>query len=337
MVTRALGQHEILWMKGIYAIGEALNMPYIALNLSHYVNGVARKHGEVSRLMYAVSDIDSITNGVHAVTWTSKPFQELFDRYTPAWRENNFSLRHALNIPRQAIWDAHVIAKSQLFEIVKQQTGAEMDPMVLTLGFARRITGYKRPALLLQDIPRLKDISSRVGRLQVIYAGKAHPRDDGGKQIIQRITRARQELGDVVRLVFLPNYNVELGRALSAGVDVWLNTPEPPLEASGTSGMKAALNGVPSFSILDGWWIEGCIEGITGWAIGDDSRASSAPADISAHAGLLYEKLEKVVVPTFYQDRARFMNIMIHCIALNGSFFNTQRMILEYVSKAYLP
>ena len=228
MVTRALGQHEILWMKGIYAIGEALNMPYIALNLSHYVNGVARKHGEVSRLMYAVSDIDSITNGVHAVTWTSKPFQELFDRYTPAWRENNFSLRHALNIPRQAIWDAHVIAKSQLFEIVKQQTGAEMDPMVLTLGFARRITGYKRPALLLQDIPRLKDISSRVGRLQVIYAGKAHPRDDGGKQIIQRITRAQQELGDVVRLVFSAQLQCGTGsRSLSGSGRLAQHTRTP--------------------------------------------------------------------------------------------------------------
>src|SRR5207247_8061847 len=155
-----------------------------------------------------------------------------------------------------------------LLEHIKQLTGADLNPDTLTLGFARRAATYKRADLLIQDIPRLKDIAAKNGNLQIIYAGKAHPHDQSGKELIQRIVQAHSALEPEVKLVYLENYDIQMGRLLTAGVDVWLNTPQPPLEASGTSGMKAALNGVPSLSILDGWWIEGCIEGVSGWAIG---------------------------------------------------------------------
>jgi glycogen phosphorylase len=206
----------------------------------------------------------------------------------------------------------------------------------LTIGFARRAATYKRSGLLFHDIERLKRIISKVGRIQVVYAGKAHPQDQGGKELIRRVFQAKEALKDQIKVVYLANYDWELARLMTAGADVWLNTPLSPLEASGTSGMKAAINGVPSLSILDGWWIEGCIEGVTGWAIGERTEISTeTPEQSERDAALLFEKLERVVIPTFYRDRNRFLDIMRHAIALNGSFFNTQRMVLQYVLKAY--
>lgn len=335
MVTDVLGDHRVLAMGNIICCDGVLNMTYLALNLSHYVNGVAKKHGEVSRHMFASYIIDSITNGVHAGTWASDPFRGLFDRYIPGWREDNFSLRYALSIPRQEVWNAHMAAKRELIEYVNRETNAGMDLDVLTLGFARRAATYKRADLLLSQPDRLRAIARDRGPLQIVYAGKSHPRDEEGKKIIQRIYQARWALRDAIRIAYLPNYDMTLGRLVTSGVDVWLNTPQRPMEASGTSGMKAALNGVPSLSVLDGWWIEGCIEGITGWAVGQDGRAPEAPVDSAADAACLYDKLENVVVPMFYKDRERFLNVMAHAIALNGSFFNTQRMIQQYVLKAY--
>jgi starch phosphorylase len=335
MVNRVLGQHEVLEMEDLYSFEGILNMTYLALNLSHYINGVAKKHGEVSQLMFAPYKIDSITNGVHAAAWTSKPFQDLFDRHIPGWREDNFSLRYALSISRQEVWDAHIRNKNELIDCVNHEAGVGLDPAVLTLGFARRAAAYKRADLLFQDIDRLKKIASAAGRIQVVYSGKAHPRDQQGKELIKRVFQARESLKDQVPVVYLANYGIRLGAMITSGVDVWLNTPEPPHEASGTSGMKAALNGVPSLSILDGWWIEGCIEGITGWAIGGDARTTGQSDDRNKDATSLYQKLADVVVPTFYRERDRFIDIMLHCIALNGSFFNTQRMLLQYISKAY--
>jgi len=182
----------------------------------------------------------------------------------------------------------------------------------------------------------LKHIAANVGRFQIIYAGKAHPHDEGGKEVIKRIFQAGNSLKTHVKVAYLANYDWHLAQLMTAGVDVWLNTPQPPLEASGTSGMKAALNGVPSLSILDGWWIEGCIEGVTGWAIGELPNSATVSEDQSPRdAASLYDKLERVVVPLFYRDRERFIDVMRHAIALNGSFFNTQRMVLQYVTKAY--
>ena len=242
-------------------------------------------------------------------------------------------LRYTLNIPPKEIWNAHQQAKCQLLDRVNRETETVMDADVLTLGFARRVTSYKRADLLFHDIERLKAIAARTGKFQVVYAGKAHPHDQEGKELIQRIWRARDALQGQVNIAYLANYDWELGQLMTAGVDVWLNTPNPPMEASGTSGMKAALNGVPSLSILDGWWFEGCIEGTTGWAI--DSTAPVAGDRTPHDAASLYDKLEKVVLPLYYQNRNGLLNIMRHTIALNGSFFNTQRMLLQYVEKVY--
>jgi starch phosphorylase len=315
--------------------GTTLNMTFLALNLSHYVNGVAKRHGEVSRLMFAGYHIDAITNGVHAATWACPPFQELFDRHVPGWRQDNFALRSALSIPKDEVWEAHRKAKQKLISYTNRETNAGMDKEHLTIGFARRAASYKRADLLFSDLGRLRNITAQVGPLQIIYAGKAHPHDQGGKELIQKIFKARDALRPDVRVAYLENYDMELAQDLTAGVDVWLNTPERLLEASGTSGMKAALNGVPSLSILDGWWIEGNIEGKTGWAIGGDERGVEGKSDWAQDAASLYDKLEHVVLPKFYQDLPGFLDIMVHAIALNGSFFNTHRMVQQYVLNAY--
>ena len=334
LATRVLMRKELSEMQDIFCFDGLVNMTGLGLNLSSYVNGVAKRHAQVTRLMFAEYSIDSITNGVHVPTWTSDAFAAVFDRYIPGWREDSFSLRYALGIPHQEIWEAHGQAKRRFIEYVNGETQGGLREDVLTLGFARRAAAYKRADLLLHDIGRLKAIARSAGEFQVVYAGKAHPRDDEGKEQIKRVFQAREALREHVNIVYLADYNWELGALMTAGVDVWLNTPHPPMEASGTSGMKAALNGVPSLSVLDGWWIEGCIEGRTGWAIDPgvvDNDNRTAP-----DAAALYDKLEKVVIPLYYGNREGFIDVMVYAIALNGSFFNTHRMVLEYVSKAYL-
>ena len=318
--------------------GASLNMTQLALSLSTYVNGVAKQHGETSRQMFPEARIEAITNGVHAGTWTSPAFQQLFDRYIPSWREDNYSLRSALGLPAEEVWAAHLIAKHDLLEMVREKTGLQFDPEAFTIGFARRATGYKRADLILADLDRLRQIVKNAGSFQIIYAGKAHPNDGGGKDIIRRIFQAKRALRRTVPVVFLDDYNLELGGKMTSGVDLWLNTPQFPLEASGTSGMKAALNGVPSLSILDGWWVEGHIEGVTGWCIGESRRsaAGSAATDNAAEAEALYNQLEGVILPMYYNDRAKFLAVMQHAIAINGSFFNTQRMVQQYITDAYL-
>ena len=336
MARRVLGQREDFFaLEGVIHNDDSLNMTRLALNLSRYVNGVARKHGEATRLIFTGYSINSITNGVHAATWVSEPFQKLFDNYIPIWKQDNFSLRYALSIPKQEIWDAHMQAKKKLLEHVSKQTGVLMDENILTIGFARRAATYKRADLLFQDIERLKRISSQVGKIQVIYAGKAHPRDYEAKKLIQRIFHAKQTLNGDIKLVYLEDYNMTIGVMITSGVDIWLNTPEPPMEASGTSGMKAALNGVPNLSVLDGWWIEGNIEGVTGWSIGEVVIGNGENRDHSLDAASLYDKLEQTIVPLFYTNRDQFISMMSHSIAINGSFFNTHRMMQEYVLNAY--
>jgi starch phosphorylase len=334
-VKKLLNSHPCLQVSDLITHDGALNMTYLALTLSHYVNGVAKKHGEVSSHMYAPYRIDSITNGVHVTTWTSPPFRDLFDKHIPGWREDNFNLRYSLSIPGQEIWEAHQQAKRRLIHYINRETNKGMDIDVLTLGFARRAATYKRADLLLSDIERLKNVYAKAGAFQIVYAGKAHPKDQQGKELIQRIFKAIHALNSDVKVAYLENYDIELGKLLTSGVDVWVNTPMPPMEASGTSGMKAAMNGVPSLSILDGWWIEGCIEGITGWAIGRDSHDIDAQRDTGKDAAELMDKLEKTIIPLYYQQPEQFRCIMSHCIALNGSFFNTQRMVQQYVLKAY--
>ena len=319
--------------------GASLNMTYLALSLSNYVNGVAKLHGQVSRRMFPNVPIEAITNGVHAATWTAPSFRDLFDRYIASWRQDNYTLRGALGLPPEEVWTAHLLAKHDLFEVVRKKTGLRLDPEAFTIGFARRATGYKRADLILSDLDRLRQIAKNVGPFQIVYAGKAHPRDAGGKEIIKRIYKAKKALKKAVTIVFLDDYNMDLGGKLTAGGDLWLNTPQYPLEASGTSGMKAALNGVPSLSILDGWWVEGHIEGITGWSIGHPHRGEpgpETPVDNAEDAESLYSKLESVILPMFYEDRNRYLSVMQHSIAINGSFFNTQRMVQQYITDAYL-
>jgi starch phosphorylase len=340
MVSQVLGRRDIGKMKDVLCCDGLLNMTFLAMNLSHYINGVAKRHGEISRHMFAGYHIDSITNGVDAGWWVSPEFAVLFDRHIPGWRQDNFSLRYALSCSNDQVWNAHQLAKYRLIEYTNSQSNAGMDVDVLTIGFARRFAPYKRADLIFDDANRLRRLSRDAGRIQLVFAGKAHPQDNDGKKLIQHVIQTGRALAPDVSVAFLPNYDVGLARLLTAGVDVWLNTPEPPMEASGTSGMKAALNGVPSLSILDGWWIEGCIEGITGWAIGTDGAGppqseAQRTHDRQTDAAALYSQLENAVIPMFYRDRSRFIDMMRHTIALNGSFFNTQRMMQQYVLKAY--
>ncbi len=315
----------------------ALNMTELALQGSRFVNGVAMRHGEVSQGMFPGYPIRSITNGVHAPTWASPPFRELFDRHLTHWRSNPFSLRGITAVDAAEIEEAHVAAKLLLIDMVRERTGQRLRPDVLTLGFGRRATAYKRATLLLSDPQRLARIAHSVGPLQIVFGGKAHPADEEGRGIIRAIHAAADRAARDVRIVFLPDYDWEVAGCLVAGCDVWLNTPIPPLEASGTSGMKAALNGVPSLSVLDGWWVEGCREGVTGWAIGEDGdgqRLDPVERD-RLHAESLYDKLERVVAASFYYEPDRFSVIRRDTIALNGSHFNTHRMVLEYLFEAY--
>ncbi len=332
---------------------DRLNLTHLGLTFSGYINGVSERHGEVSRRMFAGHAIDSITNGVHAATWTSPPIRGLLDRHIPGWREDNFSLRHARGIPLAEIAAAHGEAKERLVRIASARGNAGFDGDVLTIGYARRATAYKRPDLLLSDVERLRRIAREAGTIQVVYAGKAHPRDGAGKDLIVKVHEAIRALREGggggaagVRMVYLENYDMELAQVMTAGVDLWLNTPQPPMEASGTSGMKAAMNAVPSLSVLDGWWVEGCIEGVTGWAIGEGSPTAqtsvggtddgeSVKEDRSGDAASLYEKLERVIVPLYYKEREKYLAVMRHALSINGSFFNTQRMVQEYVVKAY--
>jgi starch phosphorylase len=327
------------WWAILKACGveETLNLTQLALRGSLYVNGVAMKHGEVSHSMFPGYPIHSITNGVHAVTWTAPSFQKLFDTHLPDWRRDQLSLRYAVSISTSDIWGAHVEAKRTLVEHVNRESNAGFDRDVLTIGFARRFAAYKRAGLIFQDLDRLKKIAREAGAMQIVFAGKAHPRDRDGKDLIARMHEMRDALQGVIAVSYLTNYDMEVARMLCSGVDVWLNTPLPPMEASGTSGMKAAMNGVPSLSVLDGWWIEGHLEGVTGWSIGDRVEAclEPQPGMDACHAAELCRKLEEKVLPCFYKDRERFIEIMRHAIALNGAFFNTQRMVAQYLHDAY--
>jgi glycogen phosphorylase len=334
MAVRIFGRHEPPGKKKSSPSGQALlNMTYLGLNMSRYVNGVAKRHGEISRMMFAGYHIDAITNGVHAASWTSPHLQALYDRHIPDWRQDNFSLRHAESIPGGEILEAHGLAKTELLARVNEQHKLSLKPEIFTVGFARRVTAYKRADLLFTDLERLKKVATLGGGLQLIYAGKAHPSDQEGKCLIRRILELSEGLKGGITLAFLPNYDLALAKLITSGVDLWLNTPQPPLEASGTSGMKAALNGVPSLSVVDGWWMEGLIEGVTGWAIGDEKRQPEDESSCVRDAVSLYDKLERVIIPLFHSDR--FVEVMRHAIAVNGSFFNTQRMLQQYVLSAY--
>jgi starch phosphorylase len=306
------------------------NMTYLALRFSRYVNGVAMQHGKVSQQMFPEYRVHAITNGVHAATWLSPHFKELFDKEIPEWRHDNNYLRSVYGLEPATIAATHDLGQERLFATVKQRTGVTLDPSLLTLGFARRVATYKRASLLFHTPERLVEIAEKIGGMQILFAGKAHPADIPGKALITDVFTSAAKLNSKsLEILYLENYDWELGEQLTGGVDVWLNTPLRPYEASGTSGMKAAMNGVPSLSILDGWWIEGCADNTTGWCIPDlDTEADEANA--------LYEALEHRIAPCF-TDKACWAEMQRHCIGMNGTFFNTHRMLGQYVSNAYFP
>ena len=328
LVREVLGEHraKLLFSTG-FTGRDHLNMTHLALHHSNYVNGVAMKHGQVSREMFPEYRVKALTNGVHAGSWTSPEMAQLFDRDVPEWRHDNVYLRYAISIPLERIREAHQGAKRSLLAAIKAQLDVTLDPNAYTVGFARRATGYKRAGLFMSEPDRLREIANNAGPIQIVYGGKAHPRDEEGKRNIEQIYASAKELTDSVKLVYLPNYDWRWGALITSGVDLWLNTPIVTREASGTSGMKAALNGVPSLSTLDGWWIEGHLEGLTGWSIEGESDLEEADS--------MYTKLEKIILPMYYNKPLEYAAVMRNAIALNGSFFNTQRMLLQYVFNAY--
>ncbi len=327
LVRRVLGDERAALVDNVLP-GGVLNMTDLGAGLSRYVNAVSRRHRDVAQAMLPSCAVTSVTNGVHVPTWASAPMRALFDSHIPGWRSDGALLRYISTIPLGEIVEVHAAAKKTLLAEVAGRVGTTLFEDGLTIGLARRVTPYKQTTLLFSDPARLAAIAERHGPLNVVASGKAHPRDAAGKDLIAELFRAARSLGDKVRLVFLENYDLQLAARLCAGTDLWLNTPKAPLEASGTSGMKAAVNGVPSLSVLDGWWLEGCIEGTTGWAVG----AGAADAD---DAGELYEKLDEVA-GIFFDDPTGYDKIRRNAIALNGSFFNTDRMAREYAEGAYV-
>jgi starch phosphorylase len=317
---------DLLPLEALKVFGGAdkLNMTRLALNLSGFVNGVAQRHAITAREMFPGFDVRAVTNGVHVGTWAHPAFAALYRQHYPQWMHEPEVLVRADNLPDGDLWSAHEAAKRDLCHFVHEKTGVEMDPSVPLIGFARRMTGYKRPDLLFGDLKRLIAIAEK-HPFQLVFSGKAHPADTAGKESLHLIHDAMRELQGRVPVAFLHNYDMSVAQVLVAGADVWLNNPLPPLEASGTSGMKAAVNGGLNLSMLDGWWVEGCIEGVTGWAI-----------DNATDAGPLYDKLERVVLPMYYHDRSHWIWMMKQAISKIAGYFNSHRMMRRYAAEAYL-
>ncbi|HZJ41123.1 MAG TPA: alpha-glucan family phosphorylase [Candidatus Saccharimonadales bacterium] len=312
-----------------------VNMTKVALYFSGYINGVAISHALFSHKMFPDYPIHAITNGVHSLTWTSPEFAELYDKHLFNWRHSSLSLRNAFIIPDAEIWEAHQGAKTRLLKFVEEKTGVKFEQAIFTIGFARRFTAYKRPLLLLSDIEKLISISNNVGKIQIVYAGKAHPGDVGGKKLVAELSAIIKKYQPQIKIIFLEGYDTDISKLMTAGVDLWVNTPLPPNEASGTSGMKAAHNGVPQLSTFDGWWREGYIRGKTGWTIWGNKITSAGDVDYK-DALSLYNLLEKEIIPLYYNNPQKWQEMMRFVIGINASFFNTERVLREYAQNAYL-
>jgi alpha-glucan phosphorylases len=331
LTEEVLGEKRIRLLRVSPAFeDDTFDLTAFVMFFARTANGVSLRHAEITRSMFPGYVVGAITNGVDAGIWVCEAFAALFDRHWPAWRRDTRYLRYAADIPLADVRAAHAEAKHALLAEIERRQGVVLDPNVLTIGFARRATGYKRGDLIFSDLDRLRGIVKRAGPLQVVYSGKAHPRDDTGRLIIEQIFVAAKELKGTIEVTYVEDYDMGIARSLCAGVDVWLNNPQKPLEASGTSGMKAAMNGVPSLSVLDGWWIEGCFEGVTGWAIGDEN-----PDEEEAEVDSLYEKLEGTIMRLFYHDPDAFAAVMRGAIAINGEFFSAQRMMAQYYRNVY--
>ena len=335
LVAEVLGTGDLATLKE-YGSCDRLNMTCLALNLSNYVNGVAKRHQEISSKMFAGYEIHSVTNGVHSFTWTGESFRKIFDQYLPGWAIEPELLAKVDIIPDCEIWHAHEEQKKVLIDYTNQATNSNLSTDVFTIGFARRATEYKRPTLLFSNLDRLRAISRR-GRFQAIFAGKAHPKDEGGKRLIEQIYSYAKQLKEDIEIVYLEDYSMGIAAKMVSGVDIWLNTPLRPMEASGTSGMKAAHNGVINLSVLDGWWMEGWMENLTGWSIGPANvELLDNQTLFNKEADDLYNKLEYVIIPMFYDRHDEWIKMMKNSIGKIAYYFNSHRMMRRYVTDAYL-
>ena len=346
-------------------------MTVLALHLAGQANGVSKLHGEISRKMWqevwpdkAIEDvpITSITNGVHVPTWIAGEMHNIFDKYLgPDWldhHDNPTVWQRLSDAPDKEMWEVHLTLKRKLMSYLRERvrrrwvngsndptqvltSGTLLDPEALTIGFARRFATYKRATLIFRDLERLERILLDIHRpVQIVFAGKAHPADEPGKSLIQHIYNLAKHNRVGGRIAFIEDYDMHMARYLTQGVDVWLNNPLRPREASGTSGMKAAINGIPNLSILDGWWVEG-YNGANGWAIGEDRAFANQDAQDEFDANSIYQLLEEEIVPLYY-DRDRdgtprgWLEIMRESIRSNISMFGTRRMIKEYTTELYI-
>ncbi len=332
------------------ATQQKLSMSHLALNMSHYSFGVSQKHGEVARAMFPQHKIDAITNGVHHRTWVGPVMYDLYSQHIPEWIQDPGVFSQAIErIPSQAVWKYHQESKKELLAYVNRhltscrtkeeestpQEESLFSPDVLTIVFARRAVPYKRPKLIYHDLDRLIRIGA--GRIQLIHCGKAHPHDQFSKGVVNDILMLSKRLRGILNIVYLPDYSPSVARLLVSGCDVWLNNPVRPQEASGTSGMKAAMNGGLNFSILDGWWIEAYQhDAKAGFAIGDMPQGTTPENDDVKDVASLYSVLEEQIIPLYYHtDREEWVDRMKHAIAL-GAQFNTHRCINEYMEKAWV-
>ncbi|MGB1991951.1 MAG: alpha-glucan family phosphorylase [Candidatus Poseidoniaceae archaeon] len=304
--------------------GRRISMSHLAVALSGPVNAVSNLNAWVASSMFADHHIAPITNGVHHITWTSPMMADLFDKQLPGWREDPTKLAHAGKIPTEDLAGAREVARKVLRELVQTSTGVRLDKNRLTIGFARRFATYKRANLVFSDLERLREIGA--GKIQFVFSGKAHPRDEGGKALIKSIFDSAKDLENEIPVAFLEDYSMATGLAMTGGVDIWLNNPIRPMEASGTSGMKAAMNGVPNCSILDGWWPEGCEHGVNGWAIGeaDDER------DDVRDAKNVLDVIANEVLPAWNEGDEKWCEIMRASIATSARFTGA-RMISDYL------
>jgi starch phosphorylase len=353
--------------------GDTYGMSLLALRFSAQANGVSELHGQVTRKMFAhlwpdLSEdqipIRTITNGIHTFTWLARRMAELYDQFMDTGWRDGFDdpafWDHVREVPDDALWAVRLHLKRQLAAFIRERAriqwqiggahpvqvvagGVLIDPYALTIGFARRFATYKRATLLLHDVDRLRRIVNNPARpVQFIFAGKAHPSDDPGKHLIQDLYRVVKDAGLGGRMVFLEDYDINVARQLVQGVDVWLNTPRRPMEASGTSGQKAAVNGVVNFSVLDGWWREG-YNGSNGWAIGDESSSANPAEQDAADATSLFDTLEKEIVPLYYERPhdtgvpSGWVRIIKESIRTLLPMFGTRRMLKEYMTEMYVP
>ena len=314
---------------------ESLHMTLLAMNLSSYINAVSKRHEDVTKSVFSDHSIDSITNGIHIPTWVSDSFEELYDDNFPGWRKDPYKLKHCVEVPGEDIWNSHLKEKEKLIEEVNDVSDVDMNSRVFTIGFARRAAPYKRADLIFHNKERLIDISQEVGDFQIIFAGKAHPQAGASKDMIRSVYDHMEDVRNDIKITYIEDYDMKWGDLLTSGVDLWLNNPKRGREACGTSGMKAACNGVPQLSTLDGWWIEGHLEDVTGWEIGGDVDKDSDEDIDRLDSSDIYKSLEEGILPKFYTNRKGWTRVMKNAIAFNASYFNTHRMVREYILNAY--